>query len=94
MTLNHTTGDMIIGPPDYDAQDMNDFYEAQERRAMKRYFFDTDQDGHWYLVEEEHHAKWDLWVNLDQDTEAAWTHPEFAKPIGSHPSLLTFTDPK
>jgi len=61
---------------------------------MKKYFLDTDQDSHWYLVEAEHRDEWNAWCDLDQDDEASWTPPPFAKSIGGHPGNIEFLLPE
>ncbi len=59
-----------------------------------RYFFDTDNDAHTYLVEADHRKEWEEWVNLDQDDERAWEPPSFARPLGMAVSQFTFVDPQ
>ena len=48
---------------------------------IKKYFFDQDNDCHWYKVELDHKDDWLKWLNLDEDDEASWNVPEYAKII-------------
>lgn len=59
-----------------------------------RYFFGQDQSSHWYLIPDDRRLEWDTWTNLDEDSEAAWTAPDFAEELGHHPSWTTFENPR
>ena len=60
---------------------------------MGRFFFDTDNDSHWFLVPLERKDEWDAWCSLDEDDENAWDAPEWARPLGGDPSRISFVDP-
>lgn len=64
------------------------------KKAAPRYFLDSDQSGHWYLVPEEKRAEWDDWTNLNEDDERSWNEPSYAVRLGGSPSNVTFTDPR
>lgn len=57
---------------------------------MNRFFFDTDSDGHWYVVSAAYREQWGEWQALDGDDEAAWSVPDFAIRLEYHPSLYSF----
>ena len=57
---------------------------------MKQYFFDQDQSCHWYIIESDKREEWDKWCALDEDDEASWETPEFAKPVGGCISGVVF----
>lgn len=59
-----------------------------------RFFLGQDSSGHWYVVPQDHRDDWDGWCALDEDDEAAWEAPAWAKPIGGSPSMITFCDPQ
>jgi hypothetical protein len=86
----------MCGPPEYDVEDMNNFYDMKEQRIrrMMRYFLASDDDGHWYVVAEEHRREWEEWRDIDSDDERAWTPPPFARSLGCSPTRVTFTDPR
>lgn len=57
-----------------------------------RWFLDSDESGHGYLVPVEHAEEWETWRDLDQDDEAAWTAPAWAVPVDG--GGLTFEKPR
>ncbi len=59
-----------------------------------RFFFDQDNDSHWYLVPADRRAEWDAWRGLAKDDERGWTEPEFARRMAGSPVFYTFTDPR
>ncbi len=59
----------------------------------ERYFLDQDRDCHWYVVPVSLKKEWDVWNELDIETEEAWTPPEGVKEVGGWPGSVTFTDP-
>jgi hypothetical protein len=79
-----------------------DAYEAAKRHAVerdeievrirRRYFLDSDDDGHWYVIPVERHEEWKAWCDIDRDDEASWEVPDFAHKLDGSPSLLTFSD--
>jgi len=54
-----------------------------------KYYLDSDDDGHWYVVEWDKRYEFSNWVSLDSDNEESWTPPKFAIPIDS-PSSISF----
>jgi hypothetical protein len=58
-----------------------------------RYFFDTDGDGHWYLVPDHCRIAWDRWVSLDRSEPDSWECPHFAEGLGGGPESYTFENP-
>jgi hypothetical protein len=58
-----------------------------------RFFLSTDGSGHWYVVPLAREAEWDAWRDIAEDDERGWEVPEFARPVGGTPRLVTFTDP-
>ena len=65
-----------------------------DAEATPRYFLDTDNSCHWYMIPVENRAEWLSWCALDEEDEASWTAPEFAKRLGGHPNMITFADPQ
>jgi hypothetical protein len=55
-----------------------------------RYFLSRDDSGHWYLVPADRRADWEPWANLDEDDEASWTPPGWARRVNGAPSQITF----
>ena len=86
----------MCGPPEYDCEDMNHFHEMKEARIRRtmRYFLASDNDGHWYVIAEEHRREWEEWLEIDSDNEQAWTPPPYARSLGCSPTCVTFTDPR
>lgn len=60
----------------------------------ERYFLDTDQSGHWYLVPIAKEQEWNAWGEIDEDDPTSWVTPAFAQPVNGAPQLVTFVDPK
>lgn len=60
---------------------------------LKRYFFDQDSSGHWYMVESFHRYAWQKWRDLDQDLEEAWEAPSFAQRIDGYPESYDVENP-
>lgn len=55
-----------------------------------RCFLDRDNDGHWYVVQNDFREDWDAWLQLDDDDEAAWDEPDYAYRLGGSPHTVTF----
>jgi hypothetical protein len=47
----------------------------------KKYFMDCDNSGHNYIVEASRRDEWEAWLGLDEDDEASWNVPDFARSI-------------
>lgn len=58
-----------------------------------RFILTQDNDSHWYVVPVDKMAEWDAWLEIDADDERAWDAPDFARPVGGAPSLVTFENP-
>lgn len=56
-----------------------------------RFFFSKDNDGHLYAIPLSKRAEWFAWLDLDQDDEASWVCPRYAKMLGTHISGWSFT---
>lgn len=59
----------------------------------KRYFLDTDNNDHWYVVPVELKAEWDAWMDLPGDDERVCEAPEGIVRLEVSHTLVTFTDP-
>jgi hypothetical protein len=57
----------------------------------KRYFIDTDNSSHRYLVELDYKQEWDEWNELPEDDERGWETPTYALRLDG--SDVTFTNP-
>lgn len=58
-----------------------------------KFFLDTDESSHWYLVPWDKKKEWDAWRELDPDTEAAWDAPEWAQAVNG-PHDVVFENPQ
>ena len=58
----------------------------------RRFFLDSDNDGHWYVIPAEKRSEWEVWSNLDGEDERAWDTPEWAVPINGAQSRVTFEE--
>lgn len=67
---------------------------ASETTEPERYFLDTDNSSHWFIVPVSRKAEWQAWNELDEDDPASWDAPDFAEPVGGCFNLVTFTDPR
>ncbi len=56
----------------------------------ERYFIDSDDDGHWFVIPVARQQEWNEWRDLPSDDERAWDYPYFARAVGGVPSLITF----
>lgn len=58
----------------------------------QRFVLVQDNDAHWYVIPADKWPAWDGFCGSphygDDDP------PEWAKPVGGHPRLVTFTDPR
>jgi hypothetical protein len=62
--------------------------------VLTRYFLDTDDDGHWYLVPVAKRDDWSRWRNIPSEDERSWEAPGYAKRLGGVPNRMTFADPE
>jgi hypothetical protein len=56
-----------------------------------------DESCHWYVIPADRAADWLKWEENAEEKDAdgfprGWTVPEFAIPIGGHPSNVTFNE--
>lgn len=59
-----------------------------------RFFFDTDDSSHWYMIPEEKRALWDELMSKDIDLAWEQIEDEFSQyRIDGHPNRISFTDP-
>jgi len=58
----------------------------------KKYFLDQDHSCHWYVIDADCRHDWNEWLDLDEDDERAWQAPNFAKELGTGPSLIEFSN--
>ena len=59
-----------------------------------KYFLDTDSSAHWYVIPWDRREEWELWAQLEDDDERAWTPPEWAKAVNGSPSGVVFENPQ
>ena len=57
----------------------------------KRYFIDTDNSSHRYIIEADHKAEWDAWLNLPEYDDRSWSAPPFAMRIDGN--FVEFENP-
>jgi len=55
---------------------------------MNAFFLDSDDDGHWYIVQLAHKADWSAWCALSRDDENSWIVPDYAQAIDSPNSII------
>jgi len=55
--------------------------------STTRYRLVQDNDAHWYIIVSCFQEDWERWLADGDEGEV----PDFAEPIGGHPSLVTFT---
>ena len=60
------------------------------RVSAERYYLDTDNDSHWYVIPVKRRAEWSAWCEIPSDDERAWGAPDFAVPVNGSPTLVTF----
>lgn len=59
----------------------------------KKYYLDTDNDGHWYIIPVDCKKEFEDWRGLDPDDEKSWDVPKFAHSIGGNPNSVHFENP-
>lgn len=62
--------------------------------SEERFYFSRDNSCHWYLVPVERREEFERWASLDEDDEAGWDPPEWARRLNGALSRVTFTDPQ
>lgn len=63
------------------------------QQSGERFCLTQDNDGHWYVIPVARQQEWEVWLDLDEDDEAAWEPPSWANRTYGAPSLVSFTDP-
>lgn len=59
-----------------------------------RYFMDTDQNGHWFIIPEKFRNEWREWSEIPEEDERSWVPYLHAIPINGDPTTATFCFPK
>ncbi len=60
---------------------------------MQRYFLNTDNDTHWYIIPADKREEWENWCDLPEDDENSWNVPEWAEALGGGPNQVEFENP-
>jgi hypothetical protein len=58
------------------------------------FFLDSDDDGHWFLIQANKRKEWEKWredVYTVDDFDI--TPPDYAEEIGGHPNMVEFINP-
>lgn len=58
-----------------------------------KYFFDQDDDCHWYLIDNDMRFEWFQWKELASDPTESLSTPYFAQALGCNPSRYVFENP-
>jgi len=66
----------------------------QTEGTSERFYLSRDNDSHWYVIPAAKRREWEEWLDIPEDDERAWEVPDFARPVGGSPTLVTFTDPE
>ena len=61
-------------------------------RPGERYFIGSDCSSHRYLVPLRYAAEWDVWADIPEDDERAWTVPVWAQRLEG--GRLSFESPR
>ena len=56
------------------------------------YFFDTDDEGHWYIIPLDKREEWNAW--FDSQDYKDGIEPDFVQSIGCHPKYWVFKEPR
>lgn len=59
----------------------------------ERFFLDSDDDGHWYVVPKSKEDEWYKWLGIDRSLVVVEEAPEWVIEVGGAPSLVTFSNP-
>ena len=54
--------------------------------GAKKYFLDTDDDSHWYMIPADKREEWLIWHDLPEVDE----EPDFAVRLNGHPNFVEF----
>jgi hypothetical protein len=68
-------------------------HRAGKEEPARRYVLAQDGSSQWYVVPLEKLDDFNKWASLDEEKEAAWTPPSYAKAIRGSPRLVSFLDP-
>ncbi len=60
-----------------------------------RYYFDNDDDGHWYKIPLKKKKEWDNYIkSVYHEEGVSMSLPAGITPLDGHPRFYTFTDVK
>lgn len=75
----------------YATHDIADNMVGWQQVAGERYCLTRDNDCHWYVIPAARQQEWSEWLDSPEYEDG---EPEWAKPVGGSPSLVTFVDPE
>ncbi len=59
-----------------------------------KFFLDADNSGHWYVVPVSRRIEWETWSQLDEDDEASWDVPDYARRVNGAINGVEFENPE
>ncbi len=59
-----------------------------------RYFLDTDNDSHWFIVPLYRRKEWEAFLEIPSEDERSWTVPTWAIEVGGSPTTVSFAEPE
>ena len=68
--------------------------KAPRTKKPIRYFIGSDNSGHHYVVRADCRKEWEAWLCLDEDDEASWNVPGYARRINGSECRVTFESPE
>ncbi len=86
--LIHQIGDLFA------ASDEQRKKIAELLGGEQRFFFDQDDDCHWYLIPEDRRVEWYAWREIPLGDERGWEVPAFAERMNGGPEFYTFSSPR
>lgn len=55
------------------------------------FFLDRDNDGHWYIVDNQRRSEWEAFLAIPSNDCASWNVPDYARPVGGAPNTVAFS---
>jgi hypothetical protein len=55
-----------------------------------RFFLDTDNDSHWFVIPADKRDAWTEFLEIEPDDERSWVPPDWAIEVGGSPTTVTF----